>query len=153
MIKHEEHHIITILWYFLKLWSFPLRTQSHLTSHFSSFRGCALLFYLSLLAIQFSGYWHEFTRFSGINLGIHSILLLISQFMWTDLSSQAPLSSHEFGVSAQALLIWHQSNESCVASWSTAVFFSSPHLLHLYTYTWLIFRLSLIHISEPTRPY
>jgi len=44
---------------------------------------------------------------------------------------------------SQALLIWHQSNESCVASqfqsdcWSTAVFFSSPHLLHLYTYTWL----------------
>ena len=40
----------------------------------------------------------------------------------------------------------HLSNESCVASWSTAVFFSSPHLLHLYTYTWLILFFKASHL-------
>ena len=103
-------------------------SQSHLTSHFSSFRGCALLFYLSLLAIQFSGYWHEFTRFSGC------IFNSRSHIVYPHLSSTAHLTSIKWKLCC--ILVY-----SCILFKSTPITPIYKHK-HLYTYTWLIFRIS-----------
>ena len=121
-------------------------SQSHLTSHFSSFRGCALLFYLSstlhlnsiqgayLLAIQFSGYWHEFTRFSGC------IFNSRSHIVYPHLSSTAHLTSIKWKLCCISipirLLVY-----SCILFKSTPITPIYKHK-HLYTYTWLIFRIS-----------
>ena len=122
-------------------------SQSHLTSHFSSFRGCALLFYLSLLAIQFSGYWHEFTRFSGC------IFNSRSHIVYPHLSSTAHLTSTPGRI--LFLLKW----KLCCISipirllvYSCILFKSTPITpiykhKHLYTYTWLILFFKASHMS------
>ena len=118
-----------------------LSHTSPLTSHPLGAVHCCSISQAPCISIPFKV--HTSWQFNSLGIDMNSqgsqgVYSIQVQFMWTDLSSQILIGSHEFGVSAIA----PQFMSSCSASSQS----HSPHIMH----TWLILFFLWMDISQHT---